>query len=113
MKQRTQSIDPFAALADESRREVLRLLSYKTYTISDLAANFSISRPAVSKHIKLLEEAGFVRINEIGRERYCILSQEGFIALQEWIDYFDSFWKSRKKKLESVIKARMNERENA
>ncbi|MEJ1241689.1 metalloregulator ArsR/SmtB family transcription factor [Chryseolinea sp. T2] len=113
MKPRTQSIDPFSALADASRREVLRLLSHKTFTISDLAANFSISRPAVSKHIKLLEEAGFVKINEIGRERYCILSQDGFIAMQEWIDYFDSFWKLRKKKLESVIRARMTEHENS
>ncbi|MGC3945017.1 MAG: winged helix-turn-helix domain-containing protein [Chryseolinea sp.] len=110
MKQPTLSVDPFAALADENRREMLRLLSHQTYTISDLASNFTISRPAVSKHIKLLEEAGFIKVNDIGRERYCILDQEGFIALQQWIDYFDLFWKSRKKKLESVIKARLDER---
>ena len=50
-----------------------------------------MSRPAVSKHIKILHEAGFINIEDIGRERYCILQQKGFDDLQKWIDYFDKF----------------------
>lgn len=96
-------VDVFQALADPSRRQILHLLSQDSMTINALAENFDMSRPAVSKHIKLLYEAGFVAIEDIGRERHCILSQEGFSHLQEWIDYFDSFWKHKLKKLEQML----------
>jgi len=98
------------AIADSNRREILRLLSYEAYTINDLVGNFKISRPAVSKHIKMLEAAGYIQVSEVGRERHCVLSQDGFLALQQWIDYFDSFWKSKHKKLELLLKKRMEER---
>ena len=72
-------------------------------TINSLAANFDMSRPAVSKHIKILHMAGVISIEDIGRERYCLLNGEGFHELQQWIDFFDSFWKSRLKKLEALL----------
>ena len=62
-----------------------------------------MSRPAVSKHIKILHMAGVISIEDIGRERYCLLNEEGFHELQQWIDFFDSFWKSRLKKLEALL----------
>jgi len=62
-----------------------------------------MSRPAVSKHIKILHMAGFISIEDIGRERCCLLNGEGFHELQQWIDFFDSFWKSRLKKLEALL----------
>ncbi len=96
-------MDAFQAIADPSRREILRLLSRDTMTINALAENFDMSRPAVSKHVKALDSAGLISIQNIGKQRYCILKQEGFDALQEWIDYFDSFWKSKLKKLESLL----------
>jgi DNA-binding transcriptional ArsR family regulator len=54
-----------------------------------------MSRPAVSKHIKILYTAGFIVIEDVGRERYCKLNQQGFSNLQEWINYFDKFWVSK------------------
>jgi len=111
MKVPVSTVDPFMAIADPNRREILRLLSYESCAINDLVANFEISRPAVSKHIKMLESAGYIRISDVGRERYCVLSQDGFLALQQWIDYFDSFWKSKHKKLELLLKKRMEERD--
>ncbi len=96
-------MDAFQAIADPSRREILRLLSRDTMTINALADNFDMSRPAVSKHIKALDSAGLISIQNIGKERYCILNQEGFDELQEWIDYFDTFWKSKLKKLEMLL----------
>ncbi len=96
-------MDAFQAIADPSRREILRLLSRDTMTINALADNFDMSRPAVSKHIKALDSAGLISIQNIGKERYCILNQEGFDDLQEWIDYFDTFWKSKLKKLEMLL----------
>jgi DNA-binding transcriptional ArsR family regulator len=96
-------MDAFQAIADPSRREILRLLSRDTMTINALADNFDMSRPAVSKHVKALDSAGLISIQNIGKERYCILRQEGFDALQEWIDYFDGFLKSKLKKLKMLL----------
>jgi len=62
-----------------------------------------MSRPAVSKHIKILYGAGFISITGIGRERHCILKQEGFNELQEFINFFDKFWTTKLKKLETIL----------
>ncbi|MEO6668464.1 MAG: metalloregulator ArsR/SmtB family transcription factor [Ferruginibacter sp.] len=84
--------DPFQAIADANRRQILNLLSKKNLSINLLAENFDMSRPAVSKHIKILCAAGFIVIENRGRERYCKLQQEGFNELQEWMDHYDQFW---------------------
>jgi DNA-binding transcriptional ArsR family regulator len=99
-------LDAFQVVADPSRRQMLKLLYKDSMTINSLAENFDISRPAVSKHIKILHSAGFITIQDIGRERYCTLKQDGFHALQEWIDYFDKFWESKLKKLEALLNKR-------
>ncbi|HET6996846.1 MAG TPA: metalloregulator ArsR/SmtB family transcription factor [Chitinophagaceae bacterium] len=97
------TLDTFQVIADPSRRQMLQLLSRNSLTINNLAGNFDMSRPAVSKHIKILHTAGFISIQDIGRERYCMLKQDGFNELQEWINSFDRFWGERLKKLESVL----------
>lgn len=96
-------LDTFQVIADPSRRQMLHLLSKDSLTINSLAENFEMSRPAVSKHIKILYGAGFISIENIGRERYCILKKDGFEELQQWINYFDDFWKSRLRKLEGLL----------
>jgi DNA-binding transcriptional ArsR family regulator len=98
-----QSVDVFQVVADPSRRQMLRLLCKDSLTINSLAEHFDMSRPAVSKHIKILHSAGFISIQDIGRERHCILNQEGFTKLQEWIKYFDNFWLSKLGKLKSLL----------
>ena len=82
---------------------MLMLLSEDSLTINSLADNFDMSRPAVSKHIKILYTAGFISIQDIRRERYCTLKQDGFNDLQEWISYFDKFWALKLKKLETLL----------
>lgn len=99
----TQNFDAFQVIADPSRRHMLQLLSKESLTINSLAENFNISRPAVSKHIKILNGAGFISITGIGRERHCILKQDGFNELQEWINFFDKFWTTKLKKLETIL----------
>jgi DNA-binding transcriptional ArsR family regulator len=100
---KANSPDVFLAISDPSRRQILYLLSKDSLTINTLAENFDMSRPAVSKHVKILHEAGFISIEDIGRERYCILNQEGFQELQNWVNYFDKFWNSKLKKLELLL----------
>ncbi len=98
-----QPLDIFQVIADPNRRYILELLTEQNLSINALAENFDMSRPAVSKHIKALHTAGFVSIEEIGRERVCTLNQDGFNDLQEWINYFDGFWKSKLKNLETLM----------
>jgi DNA-binding transcriptional ArsR family regulator len=103
----TQStLDAFQVIADPSRRQMLRLLSKDSLTINSLAENFDMSRPAVSKHVKILYNAGFISIRDIGRERHCMLRQDGFNELQEWIGFFDKFWVSKLKKLENILNSK-------
>jgi len=101
-------LDAFQVIADPSRREMLRLLSKETHTINSLAENFDMSRPAVSKHIKILYNAGFIAIQDVGRERHCTLKQDGFNELQTWMTYFDQFWASNLKTLGALLNNKIN-----
>ena len=98
-----QTLDAFQVIADPSRRQMLVMLSKDNMTINALAENFDMSRPAVSKHVKILYNAGFITIKDIGRERYCTLNQDGFNELQDFIDYFDKFWSTKLKKLQTLL----------
>jgi DNA-binding transcriptional ArsR family regulator len=99
----TQTLDAFQVIADPSRRQMMQLLSKDSMTINMLAENFDMSRPAVSKHIKIMYNAGFISITDIGRERHCVLKQDGFNELQNFINYFDKFWASKLKRLETIL----------
>jgi DNA-binding transcriptional ArsR family regulator len=102
------TLDAFQVIGDPSRRKMLMLLSEDSMTINSLADNFNMSRPAVSKHIKILQTAGFISIRDIGRERYCTLQKDGFDELQAWISYFDGFWTSKLKKLENLLNKKLS-----
>ncbi len=102
-----QRPDVFQVIGDPSRRKMLTLLSEDSLSINTLASHFDMSRPAVSKHIKILSVAGFISIRDIGRERYCMLRKDGFEELQEWISHFDKFWGSKLKKLESLLNGKL------
>ena len=104
------SLDAFQVIADPSRRQMLMMLSKDSMTINSLAENFDMSRPAVSKHIKILENTGFISIEDIGRERYCTLKQDGFDNLQQWMSFFDNFWKVKLKKLDALINSKTNKK---
>jgi DNA-binding transcriptional ArsR family regulator len=105
-----QRLDAFQVIADPSRRQILHLLSKDSLTINSLAENFDMSRPAVSKHIKVLHNAGFIAINDIGRERHCVLKQDGFDDLRKWLKYYDEFWGNKLKKLESLLNEKANKK---
>lgn len=106
----TNTFDAFQVIADPSRRQMLQMLSRDSMTISALAENFDMSRPAVSKHVKILYNARFISIKDIGRERHCTLRQDGFNELQEFINLFDKFWTTRLKKLENILENKSKEK---
>jgi DNA-binding transcriptional ArsR family regulator len=99
-------LDGFQAIADASRRQILLMLAKEQCTINSIAENFDISRPAVSKHIKVLEQTGFILIEDRGRERYCKLNHQGFQQLQEWIGFFEGYWVDQLQKLEQYLDAK-------
>jgi DNA-binding transcriptional ArsR family regulator len=77
---------PFEALGDPNRRDILRLLSQGDMPVRDIAAALPISRPAVSRHLRLLKEAGLVAEQPQGTSRIYHLRAEGLHAVQEYLD---------------------------
>jgi len=85
----TYSADPFRAVADPTRRAVLEYLLGRPHGVNELAEHFDVSRPAISKHLRILKDARVVRERREGRNRIYELNPAGLSALRE---YFDRFW---------------------
>jgi len=95
--------DVFQAISDPVRREIILLLLKNSLTLNGVAGNFKISRPAISKHVKILEECGLVSIKQRGRERYCKVNPEPLNKIYEWLAYFDKFWDKKLKSLKNFL----------
>ena len=78
-------MDPFAALADPVRRDLLVRLARGSARVVDLAADHAISRPAISRHLRVLAEAGLVHAEDRGRERHYRLDRTGLEVLTDWL----------------------------
>lgn len=87
--------DVFQAIADPTRREIINLLAQKPLNLNAVADNFDISRPAVSKHIKILTECGLVVIQQQGRERYCRAELAKLKEVTEWANRYKEFWSKK------------------
>jgi DNA-binding transcriptional ArsR family regulator len=85
----------FAALADPTRRAILARLSEGERTVGDLAHPFEISRPAISKHLRVLERAGLVRRTRDGRLSRCGLDATPMRDAAEWVEEYRQFWESQ------------------
>jgi DNA-binding transcriptional ArsR family regulator len=97
--------DVFHALADPTRRAMLKSLSKSQHTVGELAEPFSISLAAASKHIKVLERAGLVRRNIEGRTHICRLDAAPMHAGMEWIRHYEKYWVERLDVLQSLLEA--------
>jgi DNA-binding transcriptional ArsR family regulator len=96
-------LDVFQAIADPTRRAILMLLAVQALPVNALAEKFDISRPAVSKHIKVLDESGLIIITNAGRERHCQLNQQGFTEVTNWFAYFEKFWNQKLTNLGNLL----------
>ncbi len=95
--------DVFQAISDPIRREIILLVSENNLTLNGVAENFRISRPAISKHIRILEECGLVTINQQGRERICKINAEPLNEVYDWLAYFDKFWDKKLNSLKNLM----------
>ena len=93
------------ALADATRREILRRLSRGDARVTDVAAPFTISLNSVSKHIVMLERAGLVRRRIAGRDHFLALEPKPFDDLTQWMLKTREFWSSRLDSLEAALRA--------
>ena len=96
MQQTSQHLDRvFFALSDGTRRGILARLAEGSTTIGDLAAPFDISKPAISKHMKILENAGLIERTITGRQHQCTLTTTGLKSAEDWLNFHRKFWESR------------------
>jgi len=85
----------FAALADPTRRAILSRLAEEDASVGELAEPFNISRPAISKHLRVLEKAGLVRRTRDGRISRCELDAEPMKTAADWVERYRQFWESQ------------------
>ena len=95
--------DVFQAIADPNRRKIIDLLARKPLTLNAIADEFHISRPAVSQHIKHLTECGIVEIEQVGRERYCVIKPQNLIPAFLWLEKYQKQWESRIDSFEKYV----------
>ena len=93
----------FKALADPTRREILRQLAENDMSIAQVSDNFDMTRAAVKKHLTVLSDGGLITVRTRGRERVNALNPEGFAPVRDWLSFFDQFWDDRLSDLKSAI----------
>jgi len=93
----------FRAIADPTRRKILALLRDRQQTVGEIAGNFSTSRPAISKHLRLLRSAGLVATNQRGTARICELNAKPLRAINDWLQEYGAFWNENLRSLKNYV----------
>ncbi len=93
------------AIADPTRRRIVELLAVRERTAGEIVAEFDMSAPAISQHLKVLHKAGLVTVRPEGRSRIQALNPDGFDNLEEWLERTRSVWSRRLDALERELRA--------
>jgi DNA-binding transcriptional ArsR family regulator len=97
-------VDAIEALADPTRRRIVELLADGERSAGELASHFSVSRPAVSRHLRVLREHGLVRAREQAQRRLYSLDPAPLAELDEWLGRYRSFWRQRLDALDTELR---------
>ena len=84
--------DVFQAIADPTRRQIINLIARKSMNLNTIADQFDVSRPAISNHIKILNECGIISIEQTGRERYCKIQPTNLREVADWVEPYRMLW---------------------
>ena len=95
--------DVFQAIADPTRRKIIGMIAQQSLNLNAVADNFNISRPAISRHIKILSECGLITIRQQGRERYCEAKLQKLNEVEKWIEQYRVFWTGKLNALENFL----------
>ena len=102
---------PFRAIADPTRREILGLLRSGPQTVGELARNFRTSRPAISKHLRLLRSAGLVTTQKNGAAHICRLNARPLRTVSLWLREYEVFWNESLRGLKNYVEGTANQEE--
>jgi DNA-binding transcriptional ArsR family regulator len=102
--------DVYQAIADPNRRAILSLLANQRMTLNGVAENFRISRPAVSRHIKILKECGLVVVIPQGRERFVEAHFDKLGEVSDWIEQYRQIWEARFNRLDDLLEQMKTEK---
>lgn len=102
--------DVFRAIADPTRRKLLQLLAEKEWSVTAISNQFSISRTAVSKHLRILAEAGLVHEQKVGRETRYHLNPHPLLELKQWLAFYERFWENKLAMLQHYVETNTNEK---
>lgn len=101
---RTAHLDQtFAALADPTRRAILARLALGEATVNELVEPFSISQPAISRHLKVLEEAGLIARGRDAQRRPCRIVGDPLADVSAWLENYRRFWEARYERLDALL----------
>ncbi|GIQ62185.1 transcriptional regulator [Paenibacillus cisolokensis] len=98
--------DVFQAIADPTRRELLKLLADRELPVTAISVRFPMSRTAVSKHLRVLSEAGLVKGRKSGREMRYRLEPEPLLELKRWLAYYERFWANKLAALQRYVETK-------
>ncbi len=87
--------DVFQAIADPTRRKLLRLLVDKEMPVTAISEHFPMSRTAVSKHLRILSESKLVSVEKVGRETRYRLQPQALLEVKEWISFYEQYWDNK------------------
>ena len=93
----------FKALADPTRRQILSLLRERRRSVGEIASNFRVSRPAISKHLRLLRDAGLVVDRPQGTTRMCELNAAPLRDINTWLQTYEPFWTQSLELLKTLV----------
>jgi len=96
--------DVFQAIADPTRRDIIAMIARQPLNLNAVAEKFDISRPAISKHIKILTQCGLVEIRREGRERYCLPKLDQLAAVSAFVEQYRKFWDGKLDALDQFLK---------
>jgi DNA-binding transcriptional ArsR family regulator len=95
--------DVFQAIADPTRRSMLKLLAEKELPITEISSHYPMSRTAVSKHLMILSEANLVHARKVGREKRYSLHPMPLAQLKEWLSFYERFWENKLSILKHMV----------
>jgi DNA-binding transcriptional ArsR family regulator len=98
-----QSQAIFRAIADPTRREILKLLREGPHAVGGIGGNLRTSRPAISKHLRLLKSAGLVSVRQRGTANICELNARPLTAVNDWLRDYEVFWKQTLRGLKKYV----------
>ena len=102
--------DVFQAIADPTRREIINRIAHQSMNLNTVAEQFNISRPAISKHIKILTECQLITQQQTGREIYYYFNSKKLKEVDKWLEQFRAMWDTRFTQLDTLLKTIKNKK---